>query len=78
MTAWNIWREEPPPPGTWVRAKYRFGDEPQTVQTCRHGCCVQSWLGSMTLPSFWLLATEEEIDAELTMTPFHINLAELI
>jgi hypothetical protein len=53
MTAWTIWREEPPPRDAWVQAKYRFG-----------GCCVYGIAGSMVLPAFWLPATPEQIAAE--------------
>lgn len=64
MTAWTIWREEPPPRDAWVQAKYRLGDAPQVVKTCKRGCCVYGIAGSMMLPAFWLPATPEQIAEE--------------
>lgn len=58
---WSVWT---PPRRTWVWAICREGDKPQLVKTCRHGCCVHSFFGSMLLPRWWRAATEAEGAAE--------------
>jgi len=65
MTVWNIWKEEAPPIDTFVKAKYKFDDNPVIVKTCRRGCCVSNWCGSLLLPSFWIPASDEEIKQTL-------------
>lgn len=54
------WSKQSPPKNTWVWAIYKPGDNWQLLQTCQRGCCVHSFIGTMTLPAFWYLATQEE------------------
>lgn len=58
---WRVWT---PPRTTWVWALFREGEKPTLVKTCRQGCCVHSWMGSMVLPRWWRLASEEDGAAE--------------
>lgn len=54
-----LWSENPPI-NTWVWAKYQECEQWQLLKTCKKGCCVYSAFGTMVLPVFWCLATQEE------------------
>lgn len=54
------WSTQSPPKNTWVWAIYKSDDAWQIFKTCKRGCCVYSFIGTMTLPKFWYLATIEE------------------
>ncbi len=61
MSAFNIWRENPPPRDTWVWAKYSLTrDQWQLVKSCKRGCCVYKYGETMFLPKYWREATEAE------------------
>lgn len=64
MNATFLWQEKTPPVNTFVWAKYSQLDNWQLVKTCKRGCCVESMIGNMVLPSMWYLATEQEAQAE--------------
>jgi hypothetical protein len=65
MSAFNIWRENPPPRNTWVWAKFKLTkDKWIMVKTCKRGCCVYHFGEALILPKFWRDATPEEIAAE--------------
>ena len=34
------------------------------VKTCKRGCCVYGFGGTLVLPNFWREPTQEEIDEE--------------
>lgn len=59
-----LWCEKTPPVSTFVWAKYREEDNWQIVKTCKRGCCVESMLGNMVLPTMWYLATQNEAKYE--------------
>lgn len=73
MSAFNIWRENPPPRETIVMAKYALtagsrGEWSATwrpFRTCKRGCCVfplpSDDMGSMVLPKYWREPTAEEL-----------------
>jgi hypothetical protein len=64
MSAYHIWREDPPPRSAYVWAKYSLiGDSWQLVKTCKRGCCVYSLGVSMTLPAYWREATTQEAES---------------
>lgn len=74
MSAFNIWRENPPPRETVVMAKYaltagqrgEWSATWQLVKTCKRGCCVHPYpsdgMGSLLLPKYWREPTVEEIN----------------
>lgn len=77
MSAFNIWRENPPPRDTVVMAKYALtGDkwvaQWQLVRTCKRGCCVYAvpsdGMGSMILPKYWREASVKEAGMASTST----------
>ena len=58
MSAFHIWKDDPPPPETWVLAKYALTGpaitaEWQRVRTCKHGCCVSDGWFNLNLPKYW-------------------------
>jgi len=60
MSAFHIWKDDPPPRDTLVMARYRLAsmDEKwQLVRTCKRGCCVfpepNDGMGSQILPKYW-------------------------
>lgn len=60
----KAWNEEAPPRQTWVTARYSVMGPDYIVKTCKHGCCVMDpGIGSMTLPRYWRLATDAEIES---------------
>lgn len=69
MSAFNIWRENPPPRDAVVMARWAltglFAASWQLVKTCKRGCCVHPYpsdgMGSMTLPKYWREPTPEEM-----------------
>lgn len=61
MSAFHIWRDDPPPRSTIVWAKYKLiGDNWQLARTCKRGCCVSMGYGSMILPKYWREPTSDE------------------
>lgn len=61
MSAFNIWRDNPPLPSTWVWAKYSLTrDDWQMVKSCKRGCCVYSFGVNLMLPKYWKPASEQE------------------
>jgi hypothetical protein len=70
MSAFNIWREAPPPRDTLVMGRYALtGTDHMTrwslYRTCKRGCCVfphpNDGMGSMVLPKYWREPTPEEL-----------------
>lgn len=64
MSAFHIWRDDPPPRSTFVWARYRLAEKWHLVKTCRRGCCVYDGMGTLILPRFWREATEVEAAQE--------------
>lgn len=70
MSAFNIWRENPPPRETVIMVKWALtGDtwsaQWQRVKTCKRGCCVRAepndGMGSFVQPKYWREPTPEEL-----------------
>jgi hypothetical protein len=53
-----------PPVNTWIFGSYTDDDHAQILLTCKKGCCVHSSIGCMVLPTYWRLATPEEVQVE--------------
>lgn len=73
MSAFNIWRDNPPPRETIVWARYaltagargEWAATWQLVKTCKRGCCVNTYpsgMGSL-LPKYWREPTPAEIES---------------
>ena len=70
MSAFNIWKENPPPRDTVVMARWALtGDEHQTrwfpVRTCKRGCCMYDLpapsYGPLINAKYWREPPAEEL-----------------
>ncbi len=76
MSAFHIWKDDPPRRETVVMAKWSLtghGGNWQIVKTCARGCCVFDYpvsvMGAMILPKFWREPTSEELEAAHNIRP---------
>ena len=76
MNDWHFWKTDPPETQTVVWAKWYIIDEPVMVKTCKRHCCVSDRFGSMSLPSFWKVATTEETAVFESKSPLNIDMSE--
>lgn len=54
MSAFHIWKDDPPPINAKVLAKYILDEAWREVTTCKRGCCVYDYFGyTMLLPAYW-------------------------
>lgn len=61
MSAFHIWKDDPPPRDIDVLAKYELLDKDwQNVHTCRRGCCVYQDGITMILPKYWKEVEQEQ------------------
>ena len=61
MSAFHIWKDDPPPRDTEVMAKYNLLDTKwQRVRTCKRGCCVSRDGYTMILPKYWKEVEQEQ------------------
>jgi hypothetical protein len=72
VSAFNIWKENPPPRETLVMGRYALTGTGHATRwalyrTCKRGCCVfpapNDGMGSMVLPKYWREPTANEIAA---------------